>query len=180
MPEVWTHDNLSRHFMPRSDTVFQLFILLCSIVSFMFLFNWWHKITDFIEIRKLLEWNSGTLSFLPRIWRSYWTNVLKSRTMSHIWTINRYIITRRIKIELLNNVIRNNRNQPSKRYVDTISKSYIPELRHHWVYFTMTIIKTSNNSQTRRDKMLTHGNVPQSFNMNNNWFENEKQIDWIR
>ena len=36
MPEVWTRDNLSRHFMPRSDTVFQLFILLCSIVSFMF------------------------------------------------------------------------------------------------------------------------------------------------
>ena len=74
------------------------------------LFNWQREITDFLEIRKLLEWNSGTLSFLPRIWRSYWINVLKSRTMSHIWTINRYIITRRIKIELLNNVIRNNRN----------------------------------------------------------------------
>ena len=36
MPEVWTHDNLSRHFMPRSNTVFQLFILLCSIVSLCF------------------------------------------------------------------------------------------------------------------------------------------------
>ena len=30
------HDNLSKHFMPRSDTVFQLFILLCSIVSLCF------------------------------------------------------------------------------------------------------------------------------------------------
>lgn len=39
MPEVWTHDNLSRHYMPRSNTLFQLFILLCNIVSFMFLFN---------------------------------------------------------------------------------------------------------------------------------------------
>lgn len=27
---------LHRHFMPRSDTVFQLFILLCSIVSLCF------------------------------------------------------------------------------------------------------------------------------------------------
>ena len=53
MPEVWTHDNLSRHFMPRSDTVFQLFILLCSIVSFMFLFNWRRKITDFLEDQQI-------------------------------------------------------------------------------------------------------------------------------
>ena len=36
MPEVWTHDNLSKHFMPRSDTMFQLFILLCCIVSLCF------------------------------------------------------------------------------------------------------------------------------------------------
>ena len=53
MPEVWTHDNLSRHFMPRSNTVFQLFILLCSIVSFMFLFNWRRKITDFLEDQQI-------------------------------------------------------------------------------------------------------------------------------
>ena len=53
MPEVWTHDNLSRHFMPRSDTVFQLFILLCNIVSFMFLFNWRCKIIDFIEDQQI-------------------------------------------------------------------------------------------------------------------------------
>ena len=53
MPEVWIHDNLSRHFMPRSDTVFQLFILLCSIVSFMFLFNWQRKITDFLEVQQI-------------------------------------------------------------------------------------------------------------------------------
>lgn len=53
MPEVWTHDNLSRHFMPRSDTVIQLFILLCSIVSFMFLFNWRRKITDFLEDQQI-------------------------------------------------------------------------------------------------------------------------------
>ena len=53
MPEVWTHDNLSRHFMPRSDKVFQLFILLCSIVSFMFLFNWRCKITDFLEDQQI-------------------------------------------------------------------------------------------------------------------------------
>lgn len=53
MPEVWTHDNLSRHFMPRSDTVFQLFILLCSIVSFMFLFNQQCEITDFLEDQQI-------------------------------------------------------------------------------------------------------------------------------
>lgn len=53
MPEVWTHNNLSRHFMPRSDTVFQLFILLCNIVSFMFLFNWRRKITDFLEDQQI-------------------------------------------------------------------------------------------------------------------------------
>ena len=53
MPEVWTHDNLSKHFMPRSNTVFQLFILLCSIVSFMFLFNWRCKITDFLEDQQI-------------------------------------------------------------------------------------------------------------------------------
>lgn len=53
MPEVWTHDNLSRHFMPRSDTMLQLFILLCSIVSFMFLFNWRRKITDFLEDQQI-------------------------------------------------------------------------------------------------------------------------------
>ena len=53
MLDVWTHDNLSRHFMPRSDTVFQLFILLCNIVSFMFLFNWRCKIIDFIEDQQI-------------------------------------------------------------------------------------------------------------------------------
>lgn len=53
MPEVWTHDNLSKHFMPRSNTVFQLFILLCCIVSFMFLFNWRCKITDFLEDQQI-------------------------------------------------------------------------------------------------------------------------------
>lgn len=61
MPEVWTHDNLSRHFMPRSNTVFQLFILLCSIVSFMFLFNWRRKITDFLEDQQI---SLGVNSFL--------------------------------------------------------------------------------------------------------------------
>ena len=39
--------------MPRSDTVFQLFILLCNIVSFMFLFNWLRKITDFLEEQQI-------------------------------------------------------------------------------------------------------------------------------
>lgn len=53
MPEVWTHDNLSRHFMPRSDTVVQLFILLCSIVSFVFLFNQQCEITDFLEDQQI-------------------------------------------------------------------------------------------------------------------------------
>lgn len=53
MPEVWTHDNLSRHFMPRSDTAFQLFILLCSIVSFVFLFNQQCEITDFLEDQQI-------------------------------------------------------------------------------------------------------------------------------
>ena len=53
MPEVWTHNNLSRHFMPRFDIVFQLFILLCNIVSFMFLFNWRCKIIDFIEDQQI-------------------------------------------------------------------------------------------------------------------------------
>ena len=53
MPEVWTHDNLSKHFMPRSDTVIQLFILLCSIVSFVFLFNQQCEITDFLEDQQI-------------------------------------------------------------------------------------------------------------------------------
>ena len=39
--------------MPRSNTIFQLFILLCSIVSFMFLFNWRCKITDFLEDQQI-------------------------------------------------------------------------------------------------------------------------------
>ena len=39
--------------MHRSDTVFQLFILLCNIVSFMFLFNWRRKIIDFIEDQQI-------------------------------------------------------------------------------------------------------------------------------
>lgn len=51
MPEVWTHNSLSRHFMPRSDTVFQLFILLCSIVSLCF--NRQHEITYFIENQQI-------------------------------------------------------------------------------------------------------------------------------
>ena len=33
--------------------VVQLFILLCSIVSFMFLFNWRRKITDFLENQQI-------------------------------------------------------------------------------------------------------------------------------
>ena len=41
----------------------------------------------------------------------------------------------------------------------------------------MTMIKTSNNSQTTRDNILTHGKAPQSFIMDNNWFENEKHAD---
>lgn len=53
MPEVWTHDNLSRHFMPRSDAVVQLFILLCSIVSFVLLFNQQCEITDFLEDQQI-------------------------------------------------------------------------------------------------------------------------------
>ena len=53
MPEVWTRDILSRHFMPRSNTMFQLFILLCSIVNSMFLFNWRRKITDFLEEQQI-------------------------------------------------------------------------------------------------------------------------------
>ena len=53
MPEVWTHNNLSRHFMPRSNTVFLLFILLCSIVSFVFLFNQQCEITDFLEDQQI-------------------------------------------------------------------------------------------------------------------------------
>lgn len=53
MPEVWTYDILSRLFMPRSDTGVQLFILLCCIVSFMFLFNRRRKITDFLENQQI-------------------------------------------------------------------------------------------------------------------------------
>ena len=39
MPEVWTHNSPSRHFVPRFDMDVQLFILPCGIVNFMFLFN---------------------------------------------------------------------------------------------------------------------------------------------
>ena len=54
MPEVWTHDNLSRHFMPRFDIVFQLFILLCSIVSFGFYSIDGAKLRIFLRISKFL------------------------------------------------------------------------------------------------------------------------------
>ena len=59
MPEVWTYDIFSRHFMPRSNTMFQLFILLCSIINFMFLFNWRRKITDFLEDQQTSLEKSG-------------------------------------------------------------------------------------------------------------------------
>ena len=39
--------------MPRSDAVVQLFILLCSIVSFVFLFNQQCEITDFLEDQQI-------------------------------------------------------------------------------------------------------------------------------
>lgn len=80
MPEVWTHDNLSRHFMPRSNTVFQLFILLCSIVSFMFLFNWQHKITDFLEDQQISLEKS-------RYEVSYGAHSVKAKTYS-VWSFD--------------------------------------------------------------------------------------------
>lgn len=54
MPEVWTCDNLSKHFMPRFNTVFQLFILLCSIVNFMFYSIDSAKLRIFLRTSKFL------------------------------------------------------------------------------------------------------------------------------
>ena len=54
MPEVWTYDILSRHFMPRSDAVVRLFILLCSIVSFMFYSIDGAKLRIFLRTSKFL------------------------------------------------------------------------------------------------------------------------------
>ena len=54
MPEVLTYNILSRHFMPRSDTVFQLFILLCSIVNFIFDLIYGAKLLIFLRSNKFL------------------------------------------------------------------------------------------------------------------------------
>ena len=54
MPEVWTYDILSRHFIPRFDMVVQLFILLCSIVSFMFFSIDGAKLRIFLRTNKFL------------------------------------------------------------------------------------------------------------------------------
>ena len=51
MPEVWTYNNTSRHFIPRYDV--PVVILLCCIVNFMFLLNWWLKIIYFLRISKI-------------------------------------------------------------------------------------------------------------------------------
>ena len=55
MPEVWTHDNPSRHFMPRSNTMFQVFILLCSIVNYMFYAIDGAKLRIFLRTSKSLQ-----------------------------------------------------------------------------------------------------------------------------
>ena len=70
MPEVWTYDILSRHFMPRSDTVAQLFILLCRIARVIYSIGN-TKLRIFLRTSKFIQKKTDRKVIIDIIHRPY-------------------------------------------------------------------------------------------------------------